>query len=158
MSIESAGDHIEETFNRMTFDLNTACPTLNNTETVLGVDLRGFHRLTNSEYEAIADVMANNITVLNSTLKTIQSTKNRVERAVETTSDNLWVVPGFVLVVALCATTGMLATILAWRGRSGRWFQWIVSYIVLPAFLVICLASWAAVLATSTATILSGGE
>lgn len=145
------------TYEDMSFNLTAMCPNMQSGQQIEGVDLQSLVDMTVSEYTDLVDVLETNVTKINETLTSIQSQKDHIVSVIDYTVENIWIVPGFLLYVAIVAFFSMLATCLALRGRSGPRFQRFMACVGLPLLLLACLGCCLATVGGSAASILVTG-
>ena len=155
-TVESAGQQASTIVSKTNLNFSSVCPNATGSDQVLGIDLESFTALATDEFEALKAIMAQNLTAINTTVNKIQEIKDEVEIDIEYTQQYSWVIPGIFFGVAITTTIAMLGVTLAWRGRSGRTFQKVMSCGTLPLLIVLCLVCWIFTIAAAAGAISSG--
>ena len=70
----------------------------------------------------------------------------------------LWIVPCLLLAVSILATVSLMGAMLAWKEKSGKWVQFLMSYVNLPALILVTLVCWGAFAASLIGTSITAGE
>lgn len=155
-SIVSAGDHAESIVATIDLSISSICPNATINEDIAGIDLGSFSDLTKDEFLELKSILAENLTLVNDTLASIQDIKDQVEQSISYTEEYSWVVPGILLGVAVAIILAMLGVVLAWKEKSGRRVQGFMSYGVLPFLIALCLVCWIGTISAGVGAMSSG--
>ena len=154
-TIDSAIETASVALQGTSLDVDDFCPGATN-GVVLGVDLLGLVRAIKAEMTDVEKDLSPEFSTLKQFVDNANTALHDVNYAVEQTDSWLWIVPGVLLAVATLTTIAMLAVLLAWRNRSGSFFQKLMSYCVFPFLIVVCFACSITALGAAVCTIVSG--
>ena len=154
-TIDSAFETATLAIQATPLDFDDFCPNATN-GVVLGVDLLGLVTEIKSEIADVEKDLSPKFSKLKQFVENANTALHDVHNAVEQTDNFLWIVPGMLLVVATLTTIAMLAVLLAWRNRSGKFFQKIMSHCVSPFLILVCFVCCTTALCAAVCTMVSG--
>jgi len=154
-AIESAAQNASSGFYSVSFDFARFCPDADS-GLVLGADLLGMSTLIESEFKGVESIMSGSVSTIQKFALSTAVALADIQFAIDKTNDILWAVPCILLGTAILTTIAMLAVFLAWQKRSGKTFQKVMTYVILPLLVAACLTCWATAICAAVATMLSG--
>jgi hypothetical protein len=146
-AVSGASEIVQET----SLSIETVCPNVGITdlEARIGMDLTV---LVNATTEALNYVMETSMEKtgnFSELIDRLQKGLDNFESTVEQGEEWMWMVPTILFVVCIVVSTAMFGVILAWKGKSGRNIQNLLSYMVLPLLIATAISCWFMVLAAS---------
>ena len=141
-------------------DLSVICPKIDPStlQIQLGINLGDLTGFLTSEFENLSNQVERNVSLVNSYLVEIDDGLNQFQLYVDNAAGMLWFIPAVLFAESVLVALSMLGALLAWKGKSGRVFQRLMSYVVLPFLLLVSIASWIVVVAAAFGTMMSSGK
>lgn len=144
----------DETIQGETLELENVCPNVDggDVELMIGIDLNQLITTVTNEFNITMKMAESRIEYARALVQNIDEGLTTYEALVEDTDELTWLVPATLFAAAVLTVAAMFGVILAWRGRSTRKIQNIMSYVVLPLLIATTIACWSVVLMASLGT------
>jgi len=111
-------------------------------EKISSKDIKGFVKKAENELNLVDKMKNEDLRALNQTMEKVQSIKSEIETGMEIFLNNYWIALFMLLILSIIIIFSMFGVILAWREKSGKIFQRVMSYGILPLLIIFCVAGW----------------
>jgi len=158
-SIETASASAKDILVATPLDIETVCPDVEveNLEMSLGVDLSDILTILSQDFTGLHDTVRTEIENISEAVNEIENGIVSFEDSVQNIEGYLWMIPGLLFTCITLVTIAMFGVLMAWREKSGKSVQRIMSWFVLPLLIVVALACWATVVVASVGAMASSG-
>lgn len=126
-------------------------------EIELGIDLGDLHSIVNQDYRDTSILVDARLNFFFNALDQLDNGFSVFNGHVIKTESTMWIVPGLLFSISVLSAGAMFGSLLAWKKKSGERMQMAMSYLLLPALIIVALGCWAVVSLTSVGTMLTSG-
>jgi len=139
-----------ETFNVVSF-----CPNITESQSLEG-ELAGLTEMVSEKYHEVDDSVQKRLGRINSTFVKVQDGMDRIQEALDTTSEYLWMGPAFIVLTSFTITFALFGVGMAMKGDMQRFHQVGITYLLLPLLIAVFVACCATAIAASASTMVTG--
>jgi len=156
-TINSAANSSFEIMQATPLNFSAICPQVAQTEggSVLGVDLNAMVQILVKDYSEVEEVVSKNVTEISRILNYIEEALDIFETSYEEVETYIWLIPGILIGLSSLTVLAMAAVVMAWKRESSRRTQRLVSYGILPLFIVLSITCWIIAISTAISTAVS---
>jgi hypothetical protein len=158
-TISNASDSAVNLLKTMSLDFNELCPgdaSSGEIEAILGVDVDTMLQLFAADYTELARQVSQNISDVSQFVEYFEDAVQVAEKGNKETETYLWIILGILLALTGLTAVAMFGVLFAWKRRSTKRFQRILSYVALPGLVVMSIMSWVLAIAAAVSTAVGG--
>lgn len=138
-------------------DLGTLCPEANREDVGIdfGIDLGTLFSSFDNDYEKFNETVKEEIRLARETIDQVTGAVDGMVSTMDTVEGRLWMIPGLLVALSVLSAAAMLGVLLAWKAKSGKKVQRVMTWFVLPGMVFLCIACWAVVVGMAIGSMVS---
>jgi len=137
------------------FDLVSFCPNITES-TPLESELAGLTETVSVDFLEVDDSIRKRIGRVNNTFIRVQDGMDRIQQAIDTASEHLWLGPAFIVATSFTVTFALFGVGMAMKENMQPCHQRGMTYLVLPLLISVFVACCATAIAASAGAMVTG--